>query len=91
VTGLVVIGAGEGGLRVARSCRQEGFAGAITVFGAEALLPYTRPPLSKRALTADMPFRALVDDAALADERIDVVLGDAVVSVDTTAKSVING
>jgi 3-phenylpropionate/trans-cinnamate dioxygenase ferredoxin reductase component len=88
VTGLVVIGAGEGGLRVARSCRQEGFAGAITVFGAEALAPYSRPPLSKRALTADMPFRALIDDAALADERIDVVLGNAVVSVDTTAKSV---
>jgi 3-phenylpropionate/trans-cinnamate dioxygenase ferredoxin reductase component len=88
VTGLVVIGAGEGGLRVARSCRQEGFSGAITVFGAEALLPYTRPPLSKRALTTDQSFRPLADDAALANERLDVVLDNAVVSVDTEAKSV---
>jgi 3-phenylpropionate/trans-cinnamate dioxygenase ferredoxin reductase component len=88
VPDLVVIGAGEGGLRVARSCRQEGFPGTITVFGAEALAPYTRPPLSKRVLTADLPFRALADEAALADERIDVEVGNAVVSVNTTAKSV---
>ncbi len=88
MTGLVVIGAGEAGLRAARATREEGFDGPITVFGDEALLPYTRPPLSKRVLTADLAFRPLADADSLQAERIEVVLDNAVVAVDTARKSI---
>ncbi|HHY01741.1 MAG TPA: FAD-dependent oxidoreductase, partial [Paracoccus sp.] len=44
---VVIIGAGQGGLQVAASLRQDGFAGQITLIGDEPGLPYQRPPLSK--------------------------------------------
>lgn len=47
---IVIVGAGQGGLQAAISLRQEGFSGAITLIGAEAGLPYQRPPLSKAYL-----------------------------------------
>jgi NADPH-dependent 2,4-dienoyl-CoA reductase/sulfur reductase-like enzyme len=50
---LVVDGASLAGLRAVESARRSGFAGAITLVGAEPHLPYDRPPLSKAFLTAD--------------------------------------
>ncbi|WP_415391806.1 NAD(P)/FAD-dependent oxidoreductase [Paracoccus sp. SJTW-4] len=44
---VVIIGAGQGGLQVAASLRQDGFKGRITLIGDEPGLPYQRPPLSK--------------------------------------------
>ena len=44
---VVIVGAGQGGLQVAASLRQDGFAGSITLIGDEPGLPYQRPPLSK--------------------------------------------
>ena len=49
--GILIVGAGECGARTALALREEGFAGAITLLGAEAHLPYERPPLSKDVLT----------------------------------------
>ena len=49
--GIVIIGAGECGARTALALRDQGFAGAITLLGSEAHLPYERPPLSKDVLT----------------------------------------
>ncbi|TRW95334.1 pyridine nucleotide-disulfide oxidoreductase [Paracoccus sp. M683] len=46
----VIIGAGQGGFQAAMSLRQEGYAGVITLIGAEPGLPYQRPPLSKAYL-----------------------------------------
>ncbi|SEN53733.1 3-phenylpropionate/trans-cinnamate dioxygenase ferredoxin reductase subunit [Loktanella fryxellensis] len=47
---IVIVGAGQGGLQAAISLRQDGFAGSITLIGAEDGLPYQRPPLSKAYL-----------------------------------------
>ena len=44
---IVIVGAGQGGFQAASSLRQEGFAGDITLIGAEPGHPYQRPPLSK--------------------------------------------
>ncbi|UVD59410.1 FAD-dependent oxidoreductase (plasmid) [Rhizobium sp. Pop5] len=49
---FVIIGAGECGARAAFALREKGFAGEITLVGAEPLHPYERPPLSK-AVSAD--------------------------------------
>ncbi|TBB16456.1 ferredoxin reductase (plasmid) [Rhizobium ruizarguesonis] len=43
----VILGAGECGARAAFALREKGFAGEITLVGAEPLPPYERPPLSK--------------------------------------------
>ncbi len=48
---VVVAGAGLAGLRTAEELRERGFAGRITLIGAESRPPYDRPPLSKKVLT----------------------------------------
>ena len=45
--GVVIIGAGHGGVQAAASLREEGFDGRIMLIGDEAELPYHKPPLSK--------------------------------------------
>jgi 3-phenylpropionate/trans-cinnamate dioxygenase ferredoxin reductase subunit len=48
-----VVGAGLAGVRTAAELRTKGYAGRLTVLGAEAAPPYDRPPLSKAVLLAD--------------------------------------
>jgi 3-phenylpropionate/trans-cinnamate dioxygenase ferredoxin reductase subunit len=64
--GVVVVGAGLSGLRTAEELRARGFAGQITLVGAEARPPYDRPPLSKKVLTEpDLDPSLKADFAAL--------------------------
>jgi 3-phenylpropionate/trans-cinnamate dioxygenase ferredoxin reductase subunit len=53
---LVVIGAGLAGGNAAVAARKNGFAGPITLVGAEADPPYNRPPLSKGYLRDEETF-----------------------------------
>jgi NADPH-dependent 2,4-dienoyl-CoA reductase/sulfur reductase-like enzyme len=48
---VVVVGAGLAGWRTAEELRARGFAGPVTLIGAEPRPPYDRPPLSKKVLT----------------------------------------
>ena len=45
---VVIIGAGQAGLEAATHLRSQGFDGEITLIGSENVLPYQRPPLSKK-------------------------------------------
>ncbi len=47
----LVTGAGLAGLRTVQALRARGYAGRITLVGAENRPPYDRPPLSKKVLT----------------------------------------
>ncbi len=47
---FVIVGASHGGVHVAASLRERGFAGPIHLISAEPDLPYHRPPLSKAFL-----------------------------------------
>lgn len=49
--GMVIIGAGEAGVRAAVTLRDQGWTGPITLLGEEPHTPYERPPLSKAYLT----------------------------------------
>ena len=53
VGGVVIIGAGHAGGSAAGLLRQYGYAGPITLIGAEPYLPYQRPPLSKAWLKGE--------------------------------------
>ncbi len=46
----VIIGAGMAGAWMCRTLRAEGYEGELILIGAEAHLPYERPPLSKSVL-----------------------------------------
>jgi NADPH-dependent 2,4-dienoyl-CoA reductase/sulfur reductase-like enzyme len=50
---IVVVGGSLGGLRACEQLRTSGYAGRITLVGAEAHEPYDRPPLSKKLLAGD--------------------------------------
>jgi len=45
--GIVIIGAGECGVRAAFALREAGYEGRVRLFGDERHWPYERPPLSK--------------------------------------------
>ena len=51
---VVIVGAGQSGSEAATHLRGQGFDGEITLIGAENVLPYQRPPLSKKYVTGDM-------------------------------------
>jgi 3-phenylpropionate/trans-cinnamate dioxygenase ferredoxin reductase component len=51
---MVIVGAGHVGGRAAQHLREQGWAGEIVLIGAEPVLPYERPPLSKAVLTGQM-------------------------------------
>jgi 3-phenylpropionate/trans-cinnamate dioxygenase ferredoxin reductase subunit len=64
--GMVIVGAGECGSRAALALRDNGYAGPVTLIGAETHVPYERPPLSKAVLCDGAP--TLIADAARLDE-----------------------
>jgi NADPH-dependent 2,4-dienoyl-CoA reductase/sulfur reductase-like enzyme len=73
---VVVAGAGLSGFRTVEELRARGFAGQITLVGAEARPPYDRPPLSKKVLTEpDLDPSLKADFAAL---EVDFRPGEAV-------------
>lgn len=94
MTHLVVVGASLAGLRAVEAARKAGHEGPITLIGAEAHLPYDRPPLSKDflALTEDgsEPQRPFFRELThLRDELgVDLVLGAAATGLDVTARVV---
>ncbi|ALJ21955.1 NAD(P)/FAD-dependent oxidoreductase [Microbacterium sp. No. 7] len=90
---VVVVGASLAGTRLVQGLRALGHTGPVTLIGAEAELPYDRPPLSKDLLTREWSDEAvaavrLASAEELRDLHVDVRLGTAAVSLDTGAKTV---
>jgi 3-phenylpropionate/trans-cinnamate dioxygenase ferredoxin reductase subunit len=87
---VTIVGAGHGGAQTAIQLRQLGFAGSVGLVGAEAELPYERPPLSKEYLTGEKAFeRMLIRPAAFWAQRgVTLVPGTRVTAVDPAAKTV---
>ncbi len=76
--GMVIVGGGEAGARAALALRAQGWAGPVTVVGAEPWAPYERPPLSKAVLTgADEPVPATIPMPG-----VTVLLGTPVTAID---------
>ncbi|MEW2586765.1 NAD(P)/FAD-dependent oxidoreductase [Streptomyces virginiae] len=74
--GVVIVGAGMAGVQTAVALREQGFAGPVTLLGAEPHQPYDRPPLSKAVLLGKAEDSAFdVDFEAL---RIELRLGTEV-------------
>ncbi len=90
---FVVIGAGQAGASLVAKLRKDGFDGDITLIGAEPVVPYQRPPLSKAYLLGDMALERLFlrPESFYADQNVTLRLGQTVTAIDPAAKTVTVG
>lgn len=86
--GIVIVGAGECGMRAALALRSKGYDGPIDLVGCEPHLPYERPPLSKSVLaTDDAPVRFVTHRDQLAEMGITHRIG-VVTAIDRGRKQI---
>lgn len=86
---VVIAGAGQAGLQLAASLRQEGFEGAITLVGDEPGLPYQRPPLSKAYLQGKLALTNMYfRQQAFFEEQNVTLLHDGVEAIDRSNRRV---
>ena len=90
MTHVVVVGAGQAGASLVAKLRTEGFAGDITLIGAEKVPPYQRPPLSKAYLLGEMAEERLYLRPAdfYAAQNITLRLDTRVTGIDPDAQTV---
>ena len=77
---VVIVGGGLAGSRAAAELRAKGYAGQLTMLGAEPHPPYDRPPLSKKLMMGELDSTALDTDAAALG--LDLRLGEAATGLD---------
>jgi 3-phenylpropionate/trans-cinnamate dioxygenase ferredoxin reductase subunit len=87
---IVIAGAGQAAAQAIISLRQGGYAGAITLVGEEAYLPYQRPPLSKKFLAGEMELERLYlrPEAFYRDQNVTLRLGTRIERIDRVARTV---
>jgi 3-phenylpropionate/trans-cinnamate dioxygenase ferredoxin reductase subunit len=87
---IAIVGAGQAAAQAVETLHKRGFHGSITLIGDEALLPYQRPPLSKKYLAGTLDRdRLLIRHAAhYADHAVDLRLGFAAVGIDRVRRRV---
>ena len=88
--GVVIVGAGRAGAKLAEALRQHGYARPITLVGEEPHLPYDRPPLSKDLLAGSARVQGvpLFDADFYARHAIALRLGVRAVEVRRSARQV---
>src|SRR4051812_8134536 len=87
---VVLVGPGQASAQASEVLRKRGLPARITLVGDETLLPYQRPPLSKKYLAGTferdrLPFRHA---AHYLEHGVDLRLGFAATAVDTAERRV---
>jgi NADPH-dependent 2,4-dienoyl-CoA reductase/sulfur reductase-like enzyme len=87
---IVVVGSSLAGLWACESLRGGGYAGAITLVGAESHQPYDRPPLSKALLKGDLDQERihLRKPDELSTLGLDLRLGTTAIALDGANRTV---
>jgi 3-phenylpropionate/trans-cinnamate dioxygenase ferredoxin reductase subunit len=90
VQSIVIVGAGQAGGWAAKTLRDEGFAGRITLVGIEPHPPYERPPLSKGVLAGSAAVEScyLFKPEAFATLNLDFRAGVRATKIDRAARAV---
>ncbi len=90
---IIVIGAGQAGASLVAKLRSLGFAGQITLIGAEPVPPYQRPPLSKAYLLGEMALERLFlrPESFYAEQGVELRLGQPVTAIDCAERTVTLG
>ena len=86
--GIVIVGAGHGGVQLAASLREEGYQDKIILLGDEKDLPYQRPPLSKAFMKHDTPEDGVIlrGPDFYNQQKIELVLGERAIEIDRAAR-----
>ena len=88
---VVVVGGSLAGFRAVEELRHQGYDGRLTVIGAEAHLPYDRPPLSKQILSGKWDIDRLALNPigkSLDDLAVEWRLGVAAAALDLASHEV---
>lgn len=87
---LVIVGAGQAAFALASKLRALKDDRPITILGSEDVLPYQRPPLSKKYLLGEMTFDRLLfrPEQWYADNNVEIRTSAWVEEIDRTAKTV---
>jgi 3-phenylpropionate/trans-cinnamate dioxygenase ferredoxin reductase component len=87
---VVVIGAGQAAAQAIETLRRRNFSGPITLIGDEPMLPYQRPPLSKKLLSGEMQLeRLLIRHEPFYEEHgVNRRLGRRAVAIDRQTRTV---
>ena len=85
---IVVVGAGQAGQQICESLRRGGYEGGLILIGDEPVLPYQRPPLSKKFLTGALEAERLSLRPASYYEKhkVELRLSTRVESIDRPAR-----
>lgn len=88
--GLVIVGGGQAAASAAAKARELDAGVPITLLCGEPVLPYQRPPLSKKYLSGEMPLDRLVlrPQSWFDEHNITVRCGCFVTAIDRARKSV---
>ena len=89
--GLVIVGAGQAGFALAAKLRALKDDRPVTLVGAENVLPYQRPPLSKKYLLGEMDFDRLTfrPESWYAENRVELRLSTYAEQIDRGAGRVV--
>lgn len=87
---LVIVGAGQAGFALAAKLRALKDDRPMTILGSEPVLPYQRPPLSKKYLLGEMSFDRLLfrPEAWYGENDVEIRLSTPVEAIDRDGKSV---
>jgi 3-phenylpropionate/trans-cinnamate dioxygenase ferredoxin reductase subunit len=90
ISTVVIVGGGQAGAQAVDTLRREGFAGSLVLISDESLLPYQRPPLSKKFLSGEMAAeRLLFRHRAFYDEHaVELKLGIRATGIEAAARRV---
>src|SRR5207342_1894219 len=90
---IVVVGGGAAGVAAAEMLRRQGYDGPLMLISADADPPVDRPNLSKDFLAGEAQddWIPLWPNDFYVEQRIELVLGQRVVSIDPTRRIVRTG
>ena len=90
MTSVVIVGASHAAAEIISSLKKRGFEGSITLIGDESLLPYQRPPLSKKYFTGELKLDSMYIKGPATYDAAGVIqkLARTVVSIDREGKNV---
>jgi 3-phenylpropionate/trans-cinnamate dioxygenase ferredoxin reductase component len=87
---VVLVGGGHAAAAFVNSVRRAGYDGPLTLISAEPVLPYHRPPLSKKYLSDALPVEQILIRAAAwyEEQKVTLRLGTRVARIDRVARRV---
>lgn len=88
---IIIVGAGQAAATAIEALRREGYTGSLVLIGDEPLLPYSRPPLSKKYLAGDLAEeRLFLKPRSFYDShQVELRLGARVTALDAAARSIV--